>query len=281
VNIPPDGELGGPVELKRDRSFYVYKGYERYFERERFYPKKYKGQNLSRYGQGYLVYLPEAYGAQPEKEWPLILFLCGSGDRGPNVFLFAKNGRFQMIREKAPLPFIIVAPMLDLSSEFRSFPDAYLDGVMAEIEKEYRVDTTRRYLTGLSMGGEATYRYALHRPEAFAAIAPLAAFDARFSPGAIADGFAPFAEDPGLKGRAGAGDPRRRRHGRIQRPQGPRPRLAGRASGLSPDIRGIPNAQRVSPVKNRLDLQLGGSAPEALYLRYRDQHALALAAGPE
>lgn len=31
-------------------------------------------------------------------------------------------------------------------------------------------------MTGLSMGGEATYRYALHQPDMFAAIAPLAAY---------------------------------------------------------------------------------------------------------
>jgi predicted peptidase len=121
-----------------------------------------------------------------------MLFLCGSGDRGSNIFLFAKNGPFQMIREKAPLPFIIVAPMLEQSQEFRSFPNAYLDGLMAEIGKLYRVDSSRLYLTGLSMGGEASYRYAVHRPETFAAVAPLAAFDARFNPGALDEGFTPI-----------------------------------------------------------------------------------------
>jgi predicted peptidase len=38
------------------------------------------------------------------------------------------------------------------------------------------VDANRIYLTGLSLGGEAAYRFAQHRPETFAAIAPLCAF---------------------------------------------------------------------------------------------------------
>jgi predicted esterase len=193
INLPEGGILSGPFELQRGSAFFVYKDYARYFESERFYPKKYRDAGLSRYGQGYLVYLPEGYEAHPERKWPLILFLIGSGDRGPDVYQFAKNGPFQYVREKGALPFIIVAPMLDVSNDFRSFPETYLDGVIAEISADYRVDARQMYLTGLSMGGEASYRYVLHRPGTFAAVAPLAAFDARFNPGALSEGFVPFA----------------------------------------------------------------------------------------
>jgi pimeloyl-ACP methyl ester carboxylesterase len=41
---------------------------------------------------------------------------------------------------------------------------------------DYHIDRERIYVTGLNMGGEATYRFALHRPRTFAAIAPLAAY---------------------------------------------------------------------------------------------------------
>ena len=64
--------------------------------------------------------------------------------------------------------------------------------MLKEILSEYRVDSQRIYLTGLSMGGEATYRYALHRPELFAALAPLAGFDPKYLPGATLEGFKPF-----------------------------------------------------------------------------------------
>ena len=66
-----------------------------------------------------------------------------------------------------------------------------MDGVLAEIQADYRVDPKRIYVTGLSMGGEATYRFAVHQPETFAAIAPLAAFDPKYLRNAF--GIKPFA----------------------------------------------------------------------------------------
>ncbi len=47
---------------------------------------------------------------------------------------------------------------------------------MDDILAENRVDASRVYLTGLSLGGEAAYRFALYRPEVFAAVSPLCAF---------------------------------------------------------------------------------------------------------
>ena len=55
------------------------------------------------------------------------------------------------------------------------FPLEYLDGVLAEAQTIYRVDAKRIYVTGLSLGGEATYRFAIAHPDSFAAIAPLCA----------------------------------------------------------------------------------------------------------
>jgi predicted peptidase len=82
-----------------------------------------------------------------------------------------------IIREKGPLAFIIiVAPLLSKSPDYEVFPDNYLTGVLEEVLADYRVDQTRIYVTGLSLGGEATYRFALLRPATFAAIAPLSAF---------------------------------------------------------------------------------------------------------
>ena len=168
--------IDGPYELTRDQSFYVYKDYAQYLSGKRIYSKPYQNSELQTYGRGYLVYLPEWYEDQPGKTWPLIYFLHGYGDRGPNVFLLAKASPFMFIREKGSLPFIIVAPLLNASSDYTSFPEAYMDGVLTEIQAEYRVDAKRIYVTGLSMGGEATYRFAVHQPETFAAIAPLSAY---------------------------------------------------------------------------------------------------------
>ncbi len=179
----------GPIEMSRDQSFYVYKDYTQYLADKRIYPKEYQNSALRQYGAGYLLYLPEDYEAGPEKTWPLIFFLHGSGDRGDNLALLAKASPFMMIREKGPLAFIIAAPLLNTATDYASFPDDYLDGALQEVLKDYRVDRQRIYVTGLSMGGEATYRFALLQPDTFAAIAPLAAFDPKYN---LASGIAPF-----------------------------------------------------------------------------------------
>jgi predicted esterase len=175
----------GPFELVHDHAFYVYKDYARYLAGKRIFAKTYQNNQLQRYGQGYLLYLPEGYEANPQKSWPLIFFLHGYGDRGDNVFLLAKASPFSYIREKGPLSFIIVAPLLSNYQGYSSFPEAYLDGVLAEIQANYRIDAQRIYMTGLSMGGEATWRYALHQPEMFAAIAPLSAYLDHSDPAAM------------------------------------------------------------------------------------------------
>jgi predicted esterase len=175
--IPRMDGSWGPIELTRDRSFHVYKDYAQYLADKRIYPIEYQDDIFPLfYGRGYLLYLPEGYEDDTEQTWPLLIFLHGSGDRGDNLLLLAKASPFMMIREQGPLPFIIVAPLLSTSEYYVSFPESYMDGVLEQALADYRVDKSRIYVTGLSMGGEATYRFALHRPDTFAAVAPLAAY---------------------------------------------------------------------------------------------------------
>ncbi len=193
LNNTASNTTAGPIELTRDQTFYVYKDYAQYLASKRIYPQDYQNGPLRNYGAGYLLYLPEGYEDQPDQTWPLILFLHGFGDCGNNLFLLAKASPFMYIREKGPLPFIIAAPLLKAPG-YASFPEAYLDGVLEEVLANYRVDQTRLYMTGLSMGGEATYRFALHRPDTFAAIAPLAGFNPKYSPEALSGGYEAFTQ---------------------------------------------------------------------------------------
>jgi predicted esterase len=165
-----------PIEFSRAESFFVYKDYSQYLASKRIYSKAYQNKDLSQYGPGYMLYLPKGYEDNPTKTWPLIFFLHGSGDRGDNIFLLAKASPFMMSRETGPLPFIIVAPLLNASQDESLFPIEYMDGVLAEAQSTYRVDAKRIYVTGLSLGGEATYRFAIQHPDTFAAIAPLSAW---------------------------------------------------------------------------------------------------------
>ncbi len=163
-------------ELSRSRTFYVYKNYAEYLAGKNIIVESWNEKKLEAFSRGYMVYLPEGYTKEAQKQWPLILFLHGSGDRGDNIFLLAKASPFMYIREKGPLPAIIVAPLLKSNSAYQLFPDEFLEGALDEILSQYRVDKKRVTLTGLSLGGEATYRLAILRPDVFAAISPLCAF---------------------------------------------------------------------------------------------------------
>ena len=48
-----------------------------------------------------------------------------------------------------------------------------INGLIEEVVEKYQVDTSRIYLTGLSMGGFGTWSLASMYPERFAAIAPV------------------------------------------------------------------------------------------------------------
>ncbi len=45
----------------------------------------------------YLLSLPEGYAADPQKKWPLIMFLHGAGERGDNLELLKKHGPPKLI----------------------------------------------------------------------------------------------------------------------------------------------------------------------------------------
>ena len=176
--IPNNEHFQSDIKLNKNQSFCVYKDYANYLASKRIYPKWYHNNNYFHkfYGQGYLLYLPEGYEDNPNKKWPLMIFLHGSGDRGENLFLLSKASPFMMIREQGGLPFIIVAPLLKNSELYFEFPDNYLNSTLKEVLEDYSVDKKRIYATGLSLGGEATYRIAMLNPDKFAAIAPLSSY---------------------------------------------------------------------------------------------------------
>lgn len=118
----------------------------------------------------YLVYLPEGYDADPSKKWPLILFLHGAGERGSDINKVKAHGPPKEVEQGRKLPFIIVSPQCPENSWW----DVYvLGGLLDEVEKKYRIDKDREYLTGLSMGGYGTWALAGEQPKRFAAIAPI------------------------------------------------------------------------------------------------------------
>jgi predicted peptidase len=122
---------------------------------------------------GYLLYIPESYNDNPGKEYPLILFLHGSGERGNDLEKVKVHGP-PKLAEQESWEFIVVSPQCPENERWNYGGNLImLSRLLDTIEDEYRVDANRIYLTGLSMGGQGAWELAAYEPERFAAIAPV------------------------------------------------------------------------------------------------------------
>jgi len=120
----------------------------------------------------YLLFLPQEYGQDPAKRWPLILFLHGAGERGNNLNKVKKHGIPKIVETKPDFPFITVSPQCPKESWWPMELES-LVALLDDVTTRYAVDPKRIYLTGLSMGGYGTWHLALLLPERFAAIVPI------------------------------------------------------------------------------------------------------------
>ena len=127
-------------------------------------------RNITRKIQcNYLVFLPKDYD-QSRKKFPLILFLHGSGERGTDLNKVKKHGLAKIVEQQPDFPCIVVSPQCP---DGTWWPTEMLAVLLDEIEKNYRIDKKRIYVTGLSMGGFGTWQLAIENPDRFAAIAPV------------------------------------------------------------------------------------------------------------
>src|SRR5690554_4370379 len=96
----------------------------------------------------YLLYLPPHYDSL--NKWPLILFLHGRGERGSNLRMVKRHGLPKRLANGDDFPFIIVSPQCPAGSYWTEEMDA-LNALLDHIVAKYKVDTSRIYLTGMSM----------------------------------------------------------------------------------------------------------------------------------
>ncbi len=134
----------------------------------------------------YRLLVPDGY--DKTRKYPLILFLHGAGERGsdnqkqlfhPDVLNLAEA------RHAARHPAFVVAPQCPEGEKWvdvdwsavphhktpeEPSPSMRLTMELLEaIQKEYRIDPDRLYVTGLSMGGYGTFDLLVRRPRQFAA----------------------------------------------------------------------------------------------------------------
>jgi len=119
------------------------------------------------------VYLPEEWRRDDRKQWPIILFLHGRGERGSEGMWQTQIGLPQAVRDHPERwPFVIVMPQCPQSSYWTD-PDM-LAMAMATLDKEteeFHADREQTYLTGLSLGGYGAWELARLYPHRWAAVA--------------------------------------------------------------------------------------------------------------
>ena len=117
----------------------------------------------------YRVDLPPEYEKKKKERWPLLFFLHGVGEVGHDQNKLTIHGPPKIVKQRRELPFVVVSPQ----SPQEGWNVEALKAVLDEVKKLYRIDPDRVYLTGLSMGGEGTWRLAAAYPDQFAAIVPI------------------------------------------------------------------------------------------------------------
>lgn len=117
----------------------------------------------------YLCYFPDGFTSKTDQLYPLLVFLHGSGERGDSLDLVKKNGP-PSLADSLSFPAIIVSPQCPDEVWWDVF---VLDKFLDQLIRIYPIDTARIYLSGLSMGGFATWEWAARNPDRFAAIVPV------------------------------------------------------------------------------------------------------------
>ena len=132
----------------------------------------------------YLLYLPDGYYDNPETQWPLLVFLHGSGERGNDLEKVKVHGPPKLIEAGKKFPFVVLSPQCPDSTDWDI---STLFALISHIASRYSVDESRIWVTGLSMGGGATWDLAMAHPTYFAAIAPVCARVNRNYPSRVND----------------------------------------------------------------------------------------------
>ena len=127
---------------------------------------------------------------EPNKRYPLVLFLHGAGERGSDNELQLKYLPTWLASDenRQKYPCFVVAPQCPAEMKWAdvlwddavsrpqgemSRPMRGVVGILNTMSELYPIDPARIYLTGLSMGGYGSWDLAERMPERFAALVPI------------------------------------------------------------------------------------------------------------
>jgi predicted peptidase len=142
------------------------------------------------------VFVPRNFDSR--KQWPVILFLHGVGERGDDGVQQTDIGIAHAIRKDASrFPVVVVIPQCRKNKRWID-PDMQAQALEAldQSVKEFHGDRSRLYLTGLSMGGYGTWEMTAKHSGKFAAYVPICG--GIFGPAKVPEARVSLADDPGV-----------------------------------------------------------------------------------
>ena len=136
----------------------------------------------------------EPSGTTPGQKLPLVLFLHGMGERGTdNVKQTTWMSGLVHATQSGPYASYVLAPQIDTSGWFQSFSNKPTESMaltikaLKQVMSSENVDTSRVYVTGLSMGGMGTWDILDREPGLFAAAVPMSGGGDKRTAAAIKD----------------------------------------------------------------------------------------------
>ena len=142
----------------------------------------------------YRILYPESYGEEEGEQYPLVLFLHGSGERGADNTKQLTHGAQLFLDSIEQYPAIVVFPQCPDGLRWSSYestgtgfsrqmefpfeespsePMAQVQKLLQILSLTEQVDTNRLYLMGLSMGAMGTFDLLARQPHTFAAAVPI------------------------------------------------------------------------------------------------------------
>ena len=127
------------------------------------------------------LFIPDSY--TPSKRYPIVLALHGSGERGSDNLIQIQSYRLATSWadpvNQMKYPCFVLAPQCPSTGTWQDGsatitpPLATANSILDSLAVEFSIDTNRRYVTGLSMGGFGTWDLITRFPDRFAAAIPM------------------------------------------------------------------------------------------------------------
>jgi predicted peptidase len=140
-------------------------------------------KNINNLIGGYVEALPASYADHPSTKYPLIIYLHGKGSIGNGTLDELKRVESNAIpllikQKKFPANFYVggqTYQFIVLAPQFRWWPwSSDLDNFLDFAISKYRIDLSRIYVSGQSMGGGIAWDYATSYGKRVAAAVPIA-----------------------------------------------------------------------------------------------------------